>query len=45
MIHAVTKMMGTTMLDWLLEPLSYDFMLRGLAAGVLVGIVCAIVGT
>ena len=37
--------MGTTMLDWLLEPLSYDFMLRGLAAGVLVGIVCAIVGT
>lgn len=33
------------MLDWLLEPLSYDFMLRGLAAGVLVGIVCAVVGT
>jgi len=33
------------MLDWLMEPLSYDFMLRGLAAGVLVGIVCAVVGT
>lgn len=32
-------------MNWLLEPLSYDFMLRGLAAGVLVGIVCAVVGT
>ncbi|MBI5933944.1 MAG: metal ABC transporter permease [Chloroflexi bacterium] len=33
------------MLDWLLEPLSYDFMLRALAAGILVGIVCAVIGT
>ena len=33
------------MIDWLLEPLAYPFMLRGLAAGVLVGIVCAVVGT
>jgi len=32
-------------MNWLLEPLSYPFMLRGLAAGVLVGIVCAVVGT
>ncbi len=32
-------------MDWLLEPLSYPFMVRGLAAGVLVGIVCAVVGT
>jgi manganese/iron transport system permease protein len=32
------------MLDWLLAPLSYDFMLRGIAAGVLVGIVCAVIG-
>lgn len=33
------------MMNWFLEPLAYPFMLRGLAAGVLVGIVCAIVGT
>jgi manganese/iron transport system permease protein len=33
------------MIDLLLEPLSYAFMLRGLAAAVLVGIVCALVGT
>lgn len=32
-------------MTWLLEPLSYDFMLRGFAAGILVGIVCAVVGT
>lgn len=32
-------------MSWLLEPLSYAFMLRGLAAAVLVGIVCAVVGT
>ncbi|HSN74230.1 MAG TPA: metal ABC transporter permease [Anaerolineae bacterium] len=29
----------------LLEPLSYPFMLRGLAAAVMVGIVCSLVGT
>jgi len=33
------------MIDTLLEPLSYAFMLRGLIAALLVGIVCAIVGT
>ncbi len=32
-------------LDWLLEPLAYAFMQRGLIAAVLVGIVCAVVGT
>lgn len=31
--------------DWLLEPLSYEFMQRGMAAAVLVGIICAVVGT
>lgn len=33
-----------TLIEWLLEPFSYAFMLRGLAAAVLVGIVCAVVG-
>ena len=32
-------------MSWILEPLQYAFMLRGLAAAVLVGIVCAVVGT
>jgi manganese/iron transport system permease protein len=35
----------TMFIDALLEPLRYSFMLRGLAAGILVGIVCAVVGT
>lgn len=34
-----------TLINWLLEPLQYAFMLRGLTAAVLVGIVCAVVGT
>ncbi|NSW51492.1 MAG: metal ABC transporter permease [Anaerolineae bacterium] len=33
------------MIDFLLAPLSYAFMTRGLAAAVLVGIVCAVMGT
>ena len=33
------------MIDLILEPLSYAFMQRGLIAAVLVGIVCALVGT
>lgn len=33
------------MFNWLLEPLTYDFMRHALAAGVLVGILCPIVGT
>jgi ABC-type Mn2+/Zn2+ transport system permease subunit len=35
----------TTLIDWLVKPLSYPFMQRGLIAAVLVGIVCAVVGT
>ena len=33
------------MIDFLLEPLQYSFMGRGMLAAVLVGIVCAVVGT
>ncbi len=33
------------MIEWLLAPLQYPFMVRGLAASVLVGVVCAVVGT
>ncbi|MFZ2487604.1 MAG: metal ABC transporter permease [Anaerolineae bacterium] len=32
-------------MHFLLEPLSYPFMVRGLAAAIMVGIVCALVGT
>ncbi|MEL6130769.1 MAG: metal ABC transporter permease [Cyanobacteria bacterium J06626_18] len=32
-------------MDWLLEPLSYEFMRQSLIAGVLMGILCPIVGT
>ncbi|MCA1954013.1 MAG: metal ABC transporter permease [Anaerolinea sp.] len=32
------------MLEWLLSPLSYTFMQRGLLAAVLVGILCAVIG-
>ena len=31
--------------SWLIEPLSYGFMLRGLVAASIVGIVCAVLGT
>lgn len=33
------------MIDWLLGPLTYGFMQRGLAASVMVGILCAVMGT
>ncbi len=33
-----------SIINWLLEPLSYAFMQRGLIAAVLVGVVCAVVG-
>ena len=33
------------MIDLILEPLQYAFMLRGLAAAIMVGIVCATIGT
>lgn len=32
-------------LSWLVDPLSYAFMLRGLTAALIVGIVCAVLGT
>jgi ABC-type Mn2+/Zn2+ transport system permease subunit len=35
----------STAINWLLEPLSYGFMVHGMIAAVLVGIVCAVVGT
>jgi ABC-type Mn2+/Zn2+ transport system permease subunit len=35
----------TMFINWLVEPLQYQFMQRGMIAAVLVGIVCAIVGT
>jgi manganese/iron transport system permease protein len=37
-------MESTTMLETLLQPLQYPFMLRGMTAAVLVGIVCAVLG-
>lgn len=33
------------MLDWLIEPLGYAFMIRGLIAVVIVGLVCGVLGT
>ncbi len=33
-----------SIINWVLEPLSYAFMQRGLIAAVLVGVVCAVVG-
>lgn len=33
------------MLEWFLAPLGYTFMVRGLAAAVMVGVVCAVLGT
>lgn len=32
------------MLDWLLQPLSYAFMQRGLLAALIVGVLCAVIG-
>ncbi len=34
-----------SIISWILTPLSYGFMQRGLIASILVGVVCAIVGT
>ncbi|HEX6387455.1 MAG TPA: metal ABC transporter permease [Anaerolineae bacterium] len=34
-----------TPVDWLLDPLNFGFIVRGLVAAVLVGIVCPVVGT
>jgi manganese/iron transport system permease protein len=38
------KSWNSAMLNWLLEPLTYGFMQRGLAASVMVGVLCAVVG-
>jgi ABC-type Mn2+/Zn2+ transport system permease subunit len=38
------KSWNSAMFDWLLEPLTYGFMQRGLAASVMVGVLCAVVG-
>src|SRR5687767_12453036 len=40
-------MMGnmTTFINWFTIPLQYEFMRRGMIAAILVGIVCAVVGT
>ena len=35
----------TTIINFLLQPLSHEFMQRGMLAAILVGIVCAVVGT
>ena len=34
-----------TIINWLVTPLQYEFMQRGMIAAILVGIVCAVVGT
>ena len=36
---------GKYKLNWLLQPLQYAFMVRGLLASVMVGILCAVMGT
>ena len=33
------------MIEWLLAPLQYQFMIRGLLAAITVGIVCGVLGT
>ena len=33
------------MMDWLLAPLQYAFMVRGMLAAIIVGVVCAVLGT
>src|SRR5258706_10195323 len=42
---AVTRGKMATPINALLQPLQYEFMQRGMIAAVLVGIVCAVVGT
>jgi manganese/iron transport system permease protein len=33
------------MIEWLTEPLGYNFLLRGFAAAIMIGVICAVVGT
>lgn len=42
---AVTMGKMTTFINWFVAPLQYEFMQRGMIAAILVGIVCAVVGT
>lgn len=42
---AAPEMNIITMINFLLDPLTYTFMQRGLAASVIVGIVCAVIGS
>ena len=35
---------GSPVIDWLLAPLAYGFMQRGMLAGVIVGVLCAVIG-
>src|SRR5215212_6650252 len=44
MITVMTAKMNT-LINFFLLPLSYEFMKRGMVAAILVGIVCAVVGT
>ena len=42
---AVTMGTMATIINWFITPLQYEFMQRGMIAAILVGIVCAVVGT
>jgi manganese/iron transport system permease protein len=33
------------MIEWLAEPLGYSFLLRGFVAAIMIGVICAVVGT
>ncbi|MEM9275800.1 MAG: metal ABC transporter permease, partial [Cyanobacteria bacterium P01_F01_bin.143] len=33
------------MLEWLLEPLRYEFMVNAIVVGMLLGVLCAVVGS
>ncbi len=33
------------MIEWIMEPLGYSFLLRGFVAAIMIGIICAVVGT
>jgi manganese/iron transport system permease protein len=44
-VHLTHKSKIVNQMSFLLEPLQYEFMQRGMVAAILVGIVCAVVGT
>ncbi len=45
MLSKLPSFVKPLMLEWLLEPLSFEFMRNALMVGILVGILCPIVGT